>query len=242
MDPYVILEPRRPMRKGLIAGCVGIVLFCGFLGFIFWLVIFSNTCARMLGTETYPLVGDPKHFDPFAELPNIRQRVGKGAILRKIEVDYVRSDGTMDLLATYKPAPKVEYEFLLPVKPPSGDSPPIGAGRTESDVWLEDVTVEVYEPGQVRFVTKMSGGSTSKYQYHNEGMDIDRGAPRMQQSKSDIGDPKITLKSIWDRAIQKGANPRAVATIDYDEDGYEFEIKGWKVGLKLDSANVVLDR
>lgn len=239
MDPYAVPGQRRSSRKGWIVGCTGIVLFCGFLGFIFWITIFSNTCAKMLGTETYPLVGDPQRFDPFAELPNIRKRVGSGAILRKIEVSYVRSDGTMDLMATYKPAPTVEYDFLLPTKPSSGDVPPVGAGHAENDVWLEDVTVKVYQPGQVRFVMKTSGGSTSKYQYRNEGMDIDRGRPRMQASHPDIGDPNLSLKSIWEKAIQIGANKDAVATIEYEEGGYRFAITGWKERLDLDPKGAV---
>jgi hypothetical protein len=206
----------------------------GFVGVIIYFTVFSNFCARMMGEETYPFKTDTRRFDPFAALGEVRAKVGVGGRLTEIDASFVRSDGTMDLKASYKPAPNVTYRFLAPLDKAPENAPPIGAGRGPDDVWVQDVTVRCYEPGMRRHVSRTSGGSTSSYSYTNEGMDIDRGTPSMRSLGDALEDPKLTTKEMWDLAIKKGADKNAVATIKYDADGYEFRISGLSFNLEWD--------
>lgn len=220
-----------------ICGCI-----VGFLGFIFgiiYLTTFTNYCARMFGEETYPVAGDPSRFDPFASIAHIRSKVGAKAILLEVRASFVRSDGTLDLNAKYRPAPDANYDFRAPVTKEPKDAPPVGAGRKPGDVWVQNVSVRVYEPGQHRSVSRISGSSRSSYSYVNEGMDIDRATPQMGSLEDGLPDPKLTAKEMWDFAISKGADKDAVARISYEEDGYEFNITGlnfylyWDIDGKL---------
>jgi hypothetical protein len=206
------------------AGCIFAFVIVGFVGFIVWFTMFSNGCARVMGIETYPLQGDVQHFDPFKELPQIRARAGQGAVLTEIEASYVRSDGTMDLKADYAPAPEVQYTFMVPSKPPE-NLPPVGvAGRKAGDEWFQRVRITCGSIGQTRHVTRISGGSKSSFNYFNEGMEIDRGTPQSGESKSDIGDPKLSSTDLWTIALMKDAPKDAVAIIRYRDRGYDFNI------------------
>jgi hypothetical protein len=229
----VAVNPRVARRAG--CGCVlgFVVAFGGFM----WFVLFSNSGAKMMGAETYPLKSDPKHFDPFAGLAEVRERVGKNAHLIEISAYYVRSDGTMDLEATYKPSPNVTYTFQVPVDKPPSDAPPVGVGSTTRDsVWLQEVEVECYQPGQGRSVSRSSGGTRVSYSYHNEGMDFSRHSPAMQPFKDDIGDPKITTVALWKIALDKGAPKDAVAIINDSGTGYRFNISAAKIFFTCDVA------
>lgn len=219
------------------AGCTGCgcgVGFVALLGTFLYIVIFTNTCAKMMGEETYPLASDPKRFDPFKGIAEARSKAGTGARLVEVEASFVRSDGTMDLTATYKPAPRVTYTFEVPAEKAPSDAPPIGAGRSPGDVWLQRVRIECYEPGQRRSVTRISGGSRSQYQYTNEGMDVDRGTPQMGKLPEDIGDPKVSTVDLWKAGLAKGAPADAVARITFDKDGYEFSVTGFDARVELD--------
>ncbi len=232
-------DPSRTAKRvglgcGLGACGFGGAAIVGFIGLIFYFTMFSNTCAKMLGEETYPIAGDPKQFDAFAEIPEIRKHIGTEAKLEDIDVYYVRSDGTLDLKASYKPAPYANYRFIVPLKSPPENAPPIGAGRGPDDIWTQSVTVRIYEPGQRRHVTRISGGAKTSYSYSNEGMDVDRGSPSMSNPKNALPDPKLTLQEMWKLAMEKGVDKNAVATIEYDRSGYSFSITGLKVRLYWD--------
>jgi hypothetical protein len=213
-------------KKARGCGCglgLGIV---GFVGFIIWLTMFSNSCARMMGIETYPLTGDIRHFEPFKEVSQIRRRAGTGAVLTKIDATYVRSDGTMDLQADYTPPPGVVYTFEVPSKAPD-KVPPIGAGgRTADDVWFQTVRVTCRQVGQRKHVTRISGNSKSSFSYTNEGMEVDRGTPQSGKLHKDIGDPKRGCAELWRMALDKGAHKDAVAVIRMSDQGYDFSISG----------------
>lgn len=224
-------------RAGKVAGCVGCgcpLVFVAALGTFLFIVLGTNTCAKMLGEELYPLKSDPKHFDPFVGIEEVRERIGAKARLVKVDASFVRSDGTMDLTAKYKPAPRVTYEFDVPLDKAPDNAPPVGAGRGPNDVWIQHVRVDVYEPGQGRSVTRISGGSRTQYQYRNEGMDVDRGTPTMGKLKDDIGEPKLSTQELWKAGLAKGAPQDAVATITFDEDGYEFSVTGVDARLEFD--------
>lgn len=211
------------------------VLFTGF-AVMSYVAFFTNAFARSQGVETFPVSQSAARFDPFAELAEVRRRVGVGAHLRSIEAKFVRSDGTMDLSATYSPAPKAIYQFVMPPLKAPATAPPIGAGRKPGDDWIQEVEVECYRPGQMRFVSRSSGGSTTKFQYRNEGMDISRDSPRMGRIEPEIGDPKVTCPTLWQMAIAKGAPTDAVATIGFDSSGYHLYIAGVKAHVSLDAS------
>lgn len=223
---------KRACGIGAGCGCLGVV---GFVGFMLWLTLFSNTCAKMLGLETYPVSGDARHFDPFKQLAAIRAKAGQGAILTEIEASFVRNDGTMDLQASYKPGPSATYKFVVPLSEPPKDAPPIGAGRGPDDRWYQSVTIRCYEVGQMRHVTRISGGSRTEYNYRNEGMEVDRGSPQAGKIPIDLSEPKLSCQKLWEMALAKGAPKDAVAVIQYDEDGYEFDISG-STSFELDPA------
>ena len=219
-----------------ILGCGGIgFAVVAFVGAILYMTVFSNSCAKMMGEETYPISGDPKRFDPFASIPDIKSKLGPEAILLEMDASFVRSDGTLDLKAQYKPAPNANYRFRVPVKEAPKDAPPIGAGRKPGDIWIQDVTVRVYEPGMRRHVSRISGGTRSSYSYTNEGMDVDRSIPQMGSLEGAIPEPKINTKEMWDFAISKGADKDAVARISYEDDGYDFTISELKVHIRWDA-------
>jgi hypothetical protein len=235
-------ETRKPkVNKGCTCGALGcgggILGVFAFVGVILYLTLFSNTCAKMMGEETYPIAGDPSQFNPLAAIPEIEKHVGPGAVLVDLDITSVRPDGTIDLKAPYKPAPSARYEFQRKLdKAPDGKvDPPIGAGRGPNDVWVETVTVQVYEPGVRRHVTRISGGSRSSYSYTNEGMDFDRSEPRMMH----LGEPAVTTikpSEMWNIAQKIGAPLNAVASVSYDSDGAQFRISGTKFDLRWDKS------
>jgi hypothetical protein len=228
----------KAVKKGCacgVGGCTALVIgIAGFVGVIIYLTAFSNTCAKMMGEETYPIAGDAARFDPFAAIPDIKSKLGAEAILLEMNASSVRSDGTLDLKAQYKPAPSADYRFRIPIKEAPKDAPPIGAGRKPGDVWVQDVTVRVYEPGMRRHVSRISGGTRSSYSYTNEGMDMDRSSPQMGTLEESLPEPKISPKQMWDFAISKGADKDAVARITFDDDGYEFTISELRYHLRWD--------
>lgn len=205
--------------------------------------MFSNVCARMMGEETYPISGDPKLFDPIAAIPEIKAKVGAKAVLIEMDASSVRSDGTMDLHAKYKPAPNATYRFQVPLDkaPEDQEAPPIGAGRGPDDIWVQDVTVRVYDPGQRRHVSRISGGSRSSYSYTNEGMDMDRGTPRMMTLGQGIATVKVSTKQMWDIALKLGAPKEAVASIDVEDDESSFGITGTKINIRWDKDGKLKD-
>ncbi len=223
-----------------IGGCI-----LGTFGFVFlilYLTVFSNSCAKMFGVETYPVSGNPRAFDAFAALPEIRAKVGEKAVLMEVDARFVKSDGTLDLNAAYKPAPNANYTFVLPLDEAPKGAPPIGAGRRPGDIWTQRVTVQVYEPGQTRHVTRIGGGSSTEYNYRNEGMDINRGAATMGNLDRALPEPRLNAKEMWKVALEKGADKDAVANIEYDSNGYSFQISALKVFLYWDMEGVFDER
>ncbi len=190
------------------------------------------------GPETKPISGDPTRFDPVGGLKDAQDFAGEGAQLISIVASYVRSDGTMDLNASYKPAPHTEYEFIREVPKPA-DAPPVGAGGTKGGKWYEPVTIDVYEPGQTRHVTSIGGGISSEYNYTNQGMEKDVQSPTTNPSGETISKPTCSFADLWQVAIKEDAPEDAVAIIEYNSDGYVFNIVGTLV-LEFDKeCNIV---
>lgn len=216
------------------AGCGCVLAIFGFIGAILYITVFSNVAAKWMGQETYPITGDAHRFDPVAAIPEIRKRVGEKAVLIDMRANYVNSDGTLDLLASYRPAPYVDYTFRLPLDKAPSDAPPVGAGRSPGDIWIQDVRVKVYEPGQSRHVRRVSGNSSSEYTYRNEGMDLSRGTPQMGDLKDAVDSIKLTTQEMWKVALAKGADQNAVAIIEADDSGTALTISSLKIYLYWD--------
>lgn len=209
------------------------LLFGGPFVLIFYFAFFTNVCARMNGKETYPLKSSATRFDPFAAIPEIRERVGKNAHLITIDARYVGSDGTMNLEANYKPQPNATYVFQVPLDNPPANSSPVGAGHGPGGVWMQTVTVECYQPGQRRTISTFSGSSRSQYFLINEGMEVDRSRPTQRDIEPDVA-PSMSTAELWKIALEKGAPKDAVATITANRSGCTFSITGTKVNFYVD--------
>ncbi len=175
---------------------------------------------------TEPVPGDAKAFDPIAALPQVAAYAGEGAELTVIDAYYVRSDGTMDLTASYHPY--VNFTFARKVPTPA-DAPPIGAGGKADGAWYEPVTIKAYEPGSWWTVRS----NNSSYSYVNRGMKRDTSRPTTSPNVI-IPTPKCTFKQLWSAAVEKGAPKDAVAVIRYFERGYNFSINDADVRLQFD--------
>lgn len=174
-------------------------------------------------TQSRPVEGDPANFDPIASFESMQAFAGEGAQLVDFEAYYVRSDGTLDLTATYNPSPRVSAEFVIEVEPPA-DAPPVGAGG--GGTWYREIEIEAYRPGQTRRVTS----SSFSYSYTNEGMTRDIDSPR-SMDPTIIPPPICPFEALWRAALAEGAPADAVATIEYDEDGYDFRISDADIWL-----------
>jgi len=185
---------------------------------------FNKVYSQLTGVETIqsrPVEGDPTSFDPIARFGSMQAFAGEGAQLVEFEAYYVRSDGTLDLTATYKP--HVTAEFVVEVDAPS-NAPPIGAGG--GGPWYRTVTIEAYRPNQTRQVRS----SSFSYVYTNEGMTREIDPPR-SITPMVLQPPICPLASLWQVAQAQGAPADAVATIEYDEKGYEFYMRDSRLRL-----------
>lgn len=175
--------------------------------------------------QTQPLTTDANNFDPFVGLAQAQALAGEGAQLVSIDATYVRSDGTMDLNATYSPAPRVTYDFVRQVERPK-DAPPVGVAGSTLGPWYEPITIEAYEPGQRRHVSIRGGNGSVEFDYVNEGMVKETDDPTTNLSGEIVEAPTCTAQALWKEALKKDAPRDAVAIIEYDEDGYTFNISG----------------
>ena len=146
-----------------------------------------------------------------------------------MRADYVRSDGTMELTASYRPRPSVTYEFFQEVPRPD-DAPPIGAGGANTGPWYQRVIIEIGDPGQWYTVTS----GNSEYSYKNRGMSRETRSPSSKPIQEALPAPTCDLAALWEIARHEDAPLDAVAIITYDEDGYTFAISGLSIYLKFD--------
>jgi hypothetical protein len=184
-------------------------------------------------TRTVP--GIANTFDPIASYEEVKSFAGPNVELISVEASQVRRDGTLDLTASYRPAPHATYRFVRPVPRPD-NAPPVGAGGTRDGPWFEPITIDAYEPGQRRRVTQ-TGSHNRTYTYVNEGMTRQVGDPNTRTEPNNIAaTPRCAFADLWAVAVKAGAPPDAVARISYDAKGYRFSIGGTKVNLTFDSA------
>lgn len=176
--------------------------------------------------DTRPVPGDATRFDPIAAYAEIAAYAGEGAQLISISAYYVKSDGTLDLTEDYYP--RVSYEFAREVPRPD-DAPPVGAGGSAGGKWYESIEIEAYQPNQWR---RVSG--SQNYTYMNKGMEREVNSPQTL-SVTFIPPPACSFADLWAVAMTRDAPHDAVATIDYDVDGYDFRISDVSISLQFDA-------
>jgi hypothetical protein len=216
-------KPPRP-----VAGCGCFALAVLGLGLMAGGIL---TYTSVVAEATWFPPGDPARFDPVAGLGTIQSYAGSGARLLGFEARFVRADGTLDLTATYRPGPTVEYRFARSLPGPPKDAPPLGTGRRADDQWYEPITVKVSKPWEFRSVSRSSGGTRTRYQYFNLGMARDAGRAQAGPQVAYAAPPSCALRDFWKVAAERGAPSGAVAVIRYDPTGYLFQIQGTKVLL-----------
>ena len=174
--------------------------------------------------KTAAVAGDASRFDPVAALDQVLALAGPGARLEQLSTSGVRSDGTLDLTATYTPAPRASYTLHREVPAPA-DAPPLGAGGSRDGRWYQALRVDAYRPGQMRQVTKVGGGIGRRYRYVNRGLDLEVDDVTGEAGEA-VPPPACRFDRIWRQAIADGAPADAVAQIGYDARGYSFNIPG----------------
>jgi hypothetical protein len=234
-----VIQVQRRGGRGCLYGClltlviivlaVGVPLFFVARSFNFDFSQAGGVLSELMSDpapETRKINGDPSNFDPIAGLADAQAMAGKGAQLTAIRAYYVRSDGTMDLNATYTPAPYTDYEFVEEIERPE-DAPPVGAGGTTSGQWYQPITIEAYKPGQSHRVTSTGGGISRTYYYTNQGMVKKLGSTTTNPFDGVVEAPQCSFTDLWEVAMREEDAPEdAVAIIEYTEDGYDFNISG----------------
>ncbi|HET6643988.1 MAG TPA: hypothetical protein VFG65_00650 [Fimbriimonadales bacterium] len=224
-----VRDPGTPLRRFVGCGLIGCLAVFAICGYILYRAVAGagGFIAALTGdrSETFALAS-PRRFDPLKQFEAIHRRVGQKARLVSIRATGVRPDGTMDLTANFTPAPRATYEFFAITTKDAAKMPPVGAGRRPHDVWAEQITADCYRPGTRSRITKISGNLRSSYYRVNQGVTIDRRDPAMIDPDTAAPDPTLTTEEMWKEALGKGANKDAVATIEYDSNGYSFTISG----------------
>jgi len=183
----------------------------------------ATVSSAMQPPEMRPVSGDASRFDPLVGLADAQAMAGADAQLATIVATYVRADGTMDLTATYSPAPRTIYTFLREIPRPT-NAPPVGAGGATAGPWFEPITIEAYQPGQRRHVTTTQGGVRTSFSYVNEGMIKTLADPTTNPFDTVAPESTCSFVDLWKAAIREGAPEDAVAIIEYDAEGYTFNI------------------
>lgn len=236
----------RRRRSG--CGCLGalvvliiVVATVGGIGVGVLAVINPNVLAKLMTSitgvralDTQAIVGDATQFDPFAAYAQAKAFAGADVQLLEISANYVRADGTMDLTATYSPAPYTEYKFLHEVPRPA-DAPPVGAGGTTAGPWYEPISISAYRPGQRRHTSITKGGVRTSFDFINEGLLRDVDDPTSSLSPQFLEAPTCKTADLWKAALEKDAPKDAVAIINYKADGYTFIISGASVVLNFNT-------
>jgi hypothetical protein len=221
---------------------LGIVGGPGFIGPLGGLLNAEPMLKREFNIEMRDLEGaDPQRYDPFDYYARVHDFAGTDADLVEIRLTGVRSDGTLDLTATYTPAPRADYLFQRKLGQPPASAPPVGAGGSASGDWYEPVEVEVYRPGQRRRVSRTGGSSSVSIQYTNRGMEREIKAPEAA-GEATVAAPPCKLTALWEEAIARGAPASAVAVIEYTADGYRFAISGTAFSYSFDTDCRIKER
>jgi hypothetical protein len=73
------------------------------------------------------------------------------------------------------------------------------------------------------------------YSYVNEGMTRDTRDPETIDNPEFLAPPTCDFARLWSVALERGAPADAVASIEYNAEGYEFRIQDTDVRLEFDT-------
>jgi hypothetical protein len=186
--------------------------------------LFNQLGGSLVGVSSRS-VANPTAYNPIAQFDEARAFAGPEAQLVDFHANGVRSDGTVDLTVTSFNA-FVTYEFVNRVPPPE-NAPPVGAGGAADGVYYEPVRIEAFRPGTMRTISQTGGGMSVRSQVINQGLMRTAGDVTANIAGEVIPPPACSFAALWQIAIEREDAPaNAVASIRYDEDGYDFNIQG----------------
>lgn len=184
--------------------------------------VFGGT---ILFEQVWFLPADGSTFDPIANLDAVHDFAGRDFDLVAIDAQFVRSDGTMDLYASYQP--NIMYRFAREV---AGESGPIGTSSNTSGIQYEIVQVEVAGPTLRSSPAPEGGVQFTPFL----GMDRDQWGPADSMPGVFMPEPACDFARLWSTALEMDAPAEAVAIIHYARDHYEFRIEGTTINLRFD--------
>ncbi|MBA3869795.1 MAG: hypothetical protein H0X30_11665 [Anaerolineae bacterium] len=208
------------MKKAFLALLAIVVVVGGCFG----LFTLSTYAVGYFVRGTRPIPGDAAKFDPIAAYPDIAKFAGDNVQVERIEMKFVKSNGTLDLTGSY--GAEVDYRFVHILDNAPDNAAPLGAGGKPGGTYAEHIYVNVVKPGA-------SGGA--KNQYYNFGMTHQVIAAQLLTEPT-AEPPTCSAKQLWDIALKNDAPANAVATINYDSTGYRFSIKDTSVNLQFDTS------
>src|SRR5262245_17572431 len=157
----MVATPQKKRRS--IPGCIAIPV--GIVAFIVVCILPFFALSYVIGwfgEGTRPVPGDASAFDPIATYADVAKYAGNNVQLQRITMYYVRSDGTLDLNASYNPY--IQYRFYHQLASPPANAPPVGAGGSPNQNWFEviDVTARAAKGWHVK-------SGNSEYDYYDFG-------------------------------------------------------------------------
>ena len=207
-------------------GCIALLIPVGLMLIIIFALIIGG---QILQDEVWLVPGDPDNFDPIAEYSSVLNYAGEDAQFVGLEAYFVQRDGTLDLNASYEPAPNVVYHFYRRTR--ETDDAPTGVSASSDSIWHRQVHITISQPFQWVFATQGAAGDGVGFDV-NLGMDRDRTIEIFEVPQSVIPAPSCSFRDFWTLAIESAnADSESVATIIYDASGYHFIIQGTAINL-----------
>lgn len=211
-------------------GCIAVLIPISFILLIIFAIIIG---VQILQDEVWLVPGDPDNFDPIAEYTSVLNYAGENVQFVGLEAYFVKRDGTLDLNASYEPAPNVTYHFYQRTR--ETDDAPAGVSTSSDSIWHRQVHIMISQPFQWVFATQGAAGDGVGFDV-NLGMDRDRTIEIFDVPQSVIPAPSCSFRDFWTLAIESAnADNEAVATIIYDASGYHFIIQGTDINLLFNS-------
>ncbi|GAB5493531.1 MAG: hypothetical protein Phog2KO_37460 [Phototrophicaceae bacterium] len=218
---------KEPIKKTSY-GCFFILILV-FLGCLIAVI----TGLQILEDEVWLVPGNPDNFDPIAEYVSVLDYAGDDAQFVGMEAYFVGREGTLDLNASYVPAPNVVYSFYRSTR--ENTEAPAGVATSDNAIWHRRVRVTISQPFKWVFATQGVAGEGVGFDV-NLGMDRDRSVEIFEAPLPTIDAPSCSFRDFWTIAIEGyNADTEAVATIIYDSAGYRFLIQGTSINLLFDS-------
>ncbi len=212
-------------------------------------ILFS--CNIIENTDDIP--DDKNAFDPIIAIPEVSAFAGDNAVLRSLEAFLIKTDGTIDIDAEYKPW--VQYNFinkLTPEKEENADSDgPIGVTQTAKDTTekAELIKVIIIKPYTKEVQTLDADRNVRNRTFIHGGMEriilrvhLFSKYKELYQIAQAASTP-LSFRTIWQKAIDLGApSDNVVANIKYDyKEGYTFEISQTDYKYKFDLTGKQID-